>query len=75
MMKRVVLAAVAVWFAAPASATTLDVTDAELGVLSEALAAMPYGRVAPLIAKFNSQIREQAKATSPMPQPTEEKKN
>jgi hypothetical protein len=74
MIKRVVLAAAAVWFASPASATTLDMTDAELGVLSEALAAMPYGKVAPLIAKFNSQIREQAKAHAPIPQQPEEKK-
>lgn len=38
----------------------LDFDDNDLRVLNDALMQMPYGAVAPLIAKINKQIAEQA---------------
>lgn len=46
----------------------LDFDDNDLAVLNQALMQMPYGAVAPLIAKINTQIREQTPAAE---QPSE----
>lgn len=39
----------------------LDFNDDDLRVLNDALVQMPYGRVAPLVAKINQQITAQQK--------------
>lgn len=51
----------------PAPAATLEFTDQELVILSEALNKMPYGTVANLIASLQRQLRPPAAATSGQP--------
>lgn len=41
---------------------TLEVTQAELNVISEGLAEVPYKRAAPLVQKLNEQILRQIEA-------------
>jgi hypothetical protein len=45
--------------------TRLDLDDNDLHVLNDALVQMPFGRVAGLIGKINSQITAQAEPTAP----------
>lgn len=42
----------------------LELSSQEMGILSHALAALPYGQVAPLIAKIQQQVSEQEAAQS-----------
>lgn len=45
---------------------TLTLTDAQLAIIDRALAQMPYGMVAPLVADINRQIdAQQPQAAAP----------
>ena len=41
----------------------LDITEQDIQILSEALGAMPFSKVAPFITKIQQQINEQNKLT------------
>lgn len=73
-MRRIVLAAVLILVPLPALAqapvtdkpVTLTVTQQELTIVANALAARPYGEVAALMTKLQGQVTEQLTPPAPV---------
>jgi hypothetical protein len=75
MMRLLIVAAMMMLAPICAQALTLTVEETEIGVIGEALGSMPYAKVAPLVTKLNTQIRDQVKPpAAPAPQKEPEKK-
>jgi hypothetical protein len=65
LMKKLILAVMMVLATAATAQDvkvyTLNVTQAELGIIAAALQARPYSEVSTLLAKLDSQLKEQVK--------------
>lgn len=48
---------------------TLRVTIDEINILSDGLQTQPFGKVAPLVNKLQTQIKDQQKLSAPTPAP------
>lgn len=61
--------------AQPAPQTyTLTVTANDIAIIGGALGSRPYNEVAPLLAKLDTQIKQQNEAAAKPPEPAAEKK-
>lgn len=82
-MKRIILATLLLTspaFAASALAADevsykFDLTPAEINIVAEGLGMLPYGKVAPLMAKLQQQINGQTKPEAKSQVPVQEKKD